>query len=283
MNDRERSEYTLGQLSRIVGEPESVLRGWLRRGFLRPTRHTHRVNYFDFAEITRARTLQTLSQDGVPPKKLAAALNRAEQTDAGTGEIIVTGDEVAVRSRDGTITDPRGQTLLDLFSAPNASEDKIIEFKQTSDESNEPSFEDALGAEEAEDFSRAEKIYLDILMKTGPSAETCYNLGNVLYRLDRKPEAIQRYLQAVEIESDFLEAWNNLGVVMSEVGRTAESIEAFRAILEIDPGFADALFNLADTLENAGAIEEARLAWDRYLEIDPDSAIAEGIRKRLER
>ena len=264
-------------MSRIIGEPVTLLRTWLRRGLLRPIRRSGRALWFDFTELTRARTLQRLVSEGIPPRDLAAALQRAELSDAGIGAIVSSEAGVAIRSRDGTLTDPHGQILLDFEAESKAKESRILEFHIDRDSR----FEDAIAAEEEEDYSQAEEIYLDLLTKEGPSAEICYNLGNVLYQLDRKLEAIQRYRQAVEIEFEYLEAWNNLGVTLGEVGRMEESTEVFLIVLKIEPDFADALYNLADTLSQRGRFEEAQGWWKEYLRVDPSSVIAEEVREKI--
>ena len=273
------TEYTLGQMSRIVGAPVTLLRSWLRRGLIRPSRRSRRLLWFGFSELTRAKQLHSLAAEGVSPRDLAAALSRADRAGAGEGDVVVAGREIAIRALDGSLSDPRGQILLDLYGEPEVSGRNIIQF----DPHQQESFEDAISAEEDEDPSRAEQIYLSLLMRDGPSAEICFNLGNVLYQQERKLEAIQRYLQAVELETDYVEAWNNLGVALAEVGRVDESIEVFRRVLEMEPDFAEALYNLADSLEQIGDRSQARRFWEEYLRIDSDSVIADGVRSKLRR
>ena len=279
MNEEERTEYTLGQMSRIIGESPNLLQRWLRRGLLRPVRRARRVAWFDFAELSRARTLKRLATQGVPPRDLAAAIYRAERSAAGPGDIVTAGDEVAIRSPDGTLTNPHGQTLLDFFPDAEPKPRRIIEFYPQ----HKGRFEEAIAAEDEEDFPLAERIYTDMLREEGPSPEICFNLGNVLYQLDRKQEAVQRYRQAVDMEADYVEAWNNLAVTLAEVGLIGESVDVFLRILDIEPQFAEAMYNLADTYEKQGDISHAVLWWNAYLRVDSGSSIAYEIRLRLAR
>ena len=62
----------------------------------------------------------------------------------------------------------------------------------------------------------------------GPDAQVCFDLANVLRELGQKREAMERYLQAVEIDKDFGYAWNNLGIVLCELGRKEAASTAFR-------------------------------------------------------
>lgn len=285
MTEETKSEYTLGQMGRIVGEDENKLRNWLRRGLLTPSRKSARVLWFDFTELTKARLLKQLLADGVRNRDLTSVVEWVEDVDAG--DVIIAGRDFAVRQGDGTIADSRGQTLLDFYSKadPNpAASGNIIEFQpggnQTESADAQLEIRDALVAEEDDDLPRAEQIYLSLLLRDGPNAEICYNLGNVLYQLDRKPESVQRLRQAVEIDSEYIEAWNNLGVVLSEIGRIDESIDAYLHALDAEPDFVDAIFNLAETLAQHGRPIDALKYWDAYLALDPDSPLADEIRER---
>nr|HMQ20943.1 tetratricopeptide repeat protein [Planctomycetota bacterium] len=102
------------------------------------------------------------------------------------------------------------------------------------------------------------------------------------FALDREGEAMQRYLQAIEIDPDYIEAWNNLGNVLSIQGQLEDAVAAYSQALTIEQDYADAHCNLADTLDQLGRSGEAREHWQRYLELDPDSNWAERVRERLE-
>jgi tetratricopeptide (TPR) repeat protein len=89
------------------------------------------------------------------------------------------------------------------------------------------------------------------------SPEALFNLGNVLYDLGNEIEAAQSYLQAIEIDREFAEAWNNLGNALSAMGKLEDAAKAYRTALAVEPEYADAHCNLADTLEQLGRPAEA--------------------------
>ena len=88
-------------------------------------------------------------------------------------------------------------------------------------------------------------------------------------------------MQAVEIDPEYVEAWNNLGNTLAELGRGARAVVAYERALELEPSYADAHFNLAATLEGLNRFEEACQHWEAYLQRDPNSPDAGFVRDRL--
>lgn len=101
--------------------------------------------------------------------------------------------------------------ILD-FNGRNETE--TISFDEAFERGQNPDslFELGVSAEDNGDLRRAAQFYEKALLIGGPQEETSFNLGNVYYGLNRTSEAIQRYRQAVEIDPEYVEAWNNLGV-----------------------------------------------------------------------
>lgn len=142
-------------------------------------------------------------------------------------------------------------------------------------------FQHGVLAEDAGQWQLARHLYERALAAGGLDPETCFNLGNVLYELDRKHAAAQRYLQAVALDAEYVESLNNLGNALAESGRLQEAVRAYRRALRLEPAYADAHSNLAETLVYLGRYEEARFHWTAYLAIDPHSSWASAIRELL--
>jgi tetratricopeptide (TPR) repeat protein len=297
--DQSRQEYTPAQLARILEIAPERLRTWFRRGLLKPCRIANRLPWFDFGGLSYARKLKNLCDAGVPLAQIEEALKQLTawfpEEESGLGRLEPMFATPAVRRPDGTPAELSGQLLLDLGQLPQArppAEERILPFRLEapvdaetfgSRDVAEAAAWFALGveAEDDGDLHSACDAYQKALLSGGPDPETCFNLGNVLFRLGRELEAVQRYLQAVEIQSQYVEAWNNLGIALGATGRVEESIEAFRRAVAIEPHYSDAHYNLADTLEQAGLRTEARLHWLAYLQEDPDSELARKIRHHL--
>ena len=142
-------------------------------------------------------------------------------------------------------------------------------------------FRQGVRAEDAGQWQLARHLYERALASGEPDPETCFNLGNVLYELDRKRAAARRYLQAVALDAEYVESLNNLGNALAESGWLNEAVRAYRRALQLEPAYADAHSNLAETLVYLGRYPEARLHWTAYLAVDPHSSWANAIRELL--
>ena len=142
-------------------------------------------------------------------------------------------------------------------------------------------FRQGVRAEDAGQWQLARHLYERALAAGEPDPETCFNLGNVLYELDRKRAAARRYLQAVALDAEYVESLNNLGNALAESGWLNEAVRAYRRALQLEPAYADAHSNLAETLVYLGRYAEARLHWTAYLAVDPHSSWANAIRELL--
>lgn len=101
-----------------------------------------------------------------------------------------------------------------------------------------------------------------------------YSLGNALFQKGRTSEAIDQYKQALQIDPDYAEAHHNLGSAFLLTGRTPEAIEHYEQALRIDPAFAEAHNNLGHALVQTGRAPEAIDHYKEALRITPNSADA---------
>ena len=142
-------------------------------------------------------------------------------------------------------------------------------------------FRQGVRAEDAGQWQLARHLYERALAAGDPDPETCFNLGNVLYELDRKRAAARCYLQAVALDAEYVESLNNLGNALAESGWLNQAVRAYRRALQLEPAYADAHSNLAETLVYLGRYAEAHLHWTAYLAVDPHSSWANAIRELL--
>jgi len=103
----------------------------------------------------------------------------------------------------------------------------------------------------------------------GPTPQLAFDLATLLTKLGKIPQAIERYLLAVELDPEYSEAWNNLGILQAQTGELQGACDAFRRGLSIAPEDARLHYNLADALDTMGFSEEARKHWQMYLRYDP--------------
>lgn len=282
--------FTIGQLGRILDVPTGRIRAWMRQELIRPVKVVRQLCWFDFRQVASAKALLQLLHAGATPARVrrSLAMLRSAMPDVELPLMqlaaIERGGHVVVRRDDGSVVEASGQLRFDFGRAPRESDGmRPLRSDLFRHEARDPQtwFEIGVRAEDAGEYERAADAYQQALISGGPHAAIAFNLGNVLHALARPGEAAQRFLQAVEIEPDYVEAWNNLGIALGELERHADAISAFRRALAFEPGYADAHFNLAEALENGGRQAEARPHWEAYLRQDPGSSEGRYAARRL--
>jgi len=101
-----------------------------------------------------------------------------------------------------------------------------------------------------------------------------YSVGNALALKGRTSEAIDQYKRALQIDPDYAEVHHNLGSALAVRGRTLEAIEHYEQALRIDPAFPEAHNNLGHALVETGRTLEAIDHYKEALRITPNSANA---------
>lgn len=278
--DEIRRLYTTGELIRLLRLPRERLRAWIRAGLISPVESQQGVDYFDFRQVTSARTLCNLIAAGVSVNQVRKGLGQIEAW-LGTLEqplaqlaILERSGELLVRFGDNLV-EPGGQLRFDFDGSP---EEPVVELSATG-KSAEELFELGCEHEEAGRCREAEASYRQSLQLGGPDSVCCFNLANVLYAQGRKAEAAERYYQAVELDNGDAAAWNNLGAVLSELRLIDEAIQAYERAITLD--HQDAHFNLAELYEKKSDISKAREHWRAYLSFDSTSAWASHARRKL--
>jgi tetratricopeptide (TPR) repeat protein len=97
------------------------------------------------------------------------------------------------------------------------------------------------------DFETAITQYGNALQKNASNSTAQFNLGNALYKSDKKDEASNAYDKAAATLTKPVEKSNalyNKGVALQTNKKLQESIAAYKAALKLDPTNADARHNL---------------------------------------
>jgi len=101
-------------------------------------------------------------------------------------------------------------------------------------------------------------------------AEAHYNLGLILMQTGRTSEAMVEYERALRINPNYADAHNNLGLILMQIGREAEAIDHYQQTLKIKPTYVGAHNNLGLALMQEGRLPEAIDQFEQALKIDPD-------------
>jgi len=123
-------------------------------------------------------------------------------------------------------------------------------------------------------FINPETLWTYTLQRNSQAYIAHNNLGNVLEKIGRIPEAIKQYEQALRFKPDYAEAHNNLGNALLRKGQVDEAIVHYQKALEINPDYAEVYYNLGNALLRKGHVDEAMAQYQKALEINPNFAEA---------
>lgn len=287
--------YTPAMLAELLGVPVAVIRRWHRRGLIQPVREVRKLPYFDFQEVATARRLAELLAAGMSPAAIEKKLEALARYLPGVKRplaqlsVIIEGKEILLRQGDGLI-EPGGQLRFD-FQAAETKEAaagqpsglSLAERGEVADRavSTDQMCRMAAELEETDQLEAAAEMYRAVMAASGPSAEICFQLAELLYRLGDLNAARERYYMAVELDEDYVEARHNLGCVLADTGQRDLAVAAFRGALAYHTDYADAHYHLAGTLDEMGRAEEAVTHWQAFLDLAPDSPWADQAHNRL--
>lgn len=301
-NDRRpevQREYTPAMLSRLLNVPVNRIRRWESIGLLRATRTVGRLPLFDYREVTGARRIVELLDNGVGERSLqrsVAALRAIlpENADSvSTMPVESRGAKVLYRDDIGLLEPATGQRCFEFEAKqPEADDDSdsmrlpIAEANGSSNGHPQRSAEEwkregdrLLEANQPREAAEAFRL---ALMDRPECATTQFQLAECLYRMGNRSGAIERYYTAVERDHEFVEAWTQLGCVLAEMDDQPAALDAFRIALQIHPENADAHWHTADLLWRRDRKSQSKPHWEAYLQHDADGPWAQTARQRLD-
>jgi tetratricopeptide (TPR) repeat protein len=96
------------------------------------------------------------------------------------------------------------------------------------------------------------------------------NLGTALAEQGHIDEAIDHWLEAIHIKSDYETPYNNLGLAYEKQGRIEEAIQNYVKALRINPDYELAHFNLGNVYFKQRRFEEAIQQYREAIRINPE-------------
>ncbi|VXD23486.1 Serine/threonine protein kinase with TPR repeats [Planktothrix serta PCC 8927] len=105
-----------------------------------------------------------------------------------------------------------------------------------------------------------------------------HHQGNTLYRLNRYPEALKRYDQALNLMPTYKEAWKDKGQILYQLEQYSQAQEAYDKAIQIDPNYTEAWIGRGKVLNALQNYPDALTAFEQAIKQNPD-AIDAGLGK----
>jgi tetratricopeptide (TPR) repeat protein len=118
-------------------------------------------------------------------------------------------------------------------------------------------------------FAQAEQAYLETINIDPKYSDAYSNLADVYREQGKLNEAEQFYLKAIEYGAPYAETRYNLGVTYVSLGRYEEATRAYLAAVEVHPPHTRARYNLGWSYERLGMSALAERAYAETLGYDP--------------
>ncbi|MCA9116084.1 MAG: tetratricopeptide repeat protein [Planctomycetaceae bacterium] len=299
-------------LSQLLDIPVSAIRRWERLGLIRPVKKVGRLPWYSFQEVTAARRLIELHEQGVSPGLIQSGLEQLARLFPDVErplvqlELLASGGQMLVRDAAGLVNVTSGQRSFDfaeLESSPPSADnpgssdenhlpdvlafvprnDAAAQAAETESGTRTPAdwYETGCRLSDENHLPEAAEAFRICLMDFPDHAEAHFRLGDVLHRMGRPEAALERYCMAVAVEHDYLEAWTLLGSVYAETGEPETALDAFQAALLIAPNCPETLYQQAQVLAAAGRAEAAAASYRSFLEQEQDGPWAESARDWL--
>ncbi len=256
----EMHEFDAKDLKRLFGITTSQVRALIRAGHIRPLKQSGRLRY-SFQDLLVLRTAGALRAAKIPTQKINRTLRQIRASlptslPLSGLSIVALGDRIVVREGRALRESDTGQYALALEFVDQGGDILVIDKRRGAAAplaSSEGQFEKALSLEDS-DPAAAQAAYAACLAVDPQHLEARINLGRLLHMEGRLREAEQVYRGQKTAEPLLL---YNLAVLLEDLEREPEALATYREALALDPELADAHFNLARLHERAGQAKDA--------------------------
>ncbi len=141
-------------------------------------------------------------------------------------------------------------TEIKTFPVPFALGEKkehiIITTNTPSKQSKEQIINQAFKFHSQGNILKAAKYYQDLIKQGLKDHWVFYNYGVILKNSGKLQEAEIAYRKAIELKTDFAEAYNNLGNTLKGLGKLKEAEIAYCKAIELQPNFAIPYYSLSE-------------------------------------
>jgi tetratricopeptide (TPR) repeat protein len=260
-----RAHFNTAEAARIIGLPETRLRGCVRAGLVRPGRDARGRLRFDFLDLVLLRTTRGLLEQRVPIVKITRVLHqlRRQIGDLPLTRLTVYADGNRVVAWDGaTRWQPDSGQFLFNFDAGGVVRRaaRVARIRALPEDLPTLTAEQWCDlAAELEDTAplEARAAYHHALDLDPSHVGARINLGRLLYADKNLVGAESHFREAIRRDPSCALGWYNLGVVLDDGARFDEALRCYQQAVRIDPELADAHYNLSLLYERRGRRQDA--------------------------
>lgn len=119
-------------------------------------------------------------------------------------------------------------------------------------------------------FQQAAEAFIQAIQLDPNYPEAYNNLGVVFKATNRLDAAETCFRRAIALIPNYLEAYNNLGMVLMAFNRLDEAESCFRSAIKLNPNYLEAYSNLSIVLKELNRLEEAENCFRRIIKLKPD-------------
>jgi tetratricopeptide (TPR) repeat protein len=112
-------------------------------------------------------------------------------------------------------------------------------------------------------------LWSDTVAKAPGNPYSRNNLGIALSTAGRKPEAVDEFRSALELDPAYVSARDNLGLALDESGRPDEAVQEYMKAVDADPNLEEVRINLGIALMHVGQAPEAIVQFEKATELSP--------------
>ena len=251
---------------------------------------------YAFRDLVCLRSIVSLLDKGIPLQSIRRNLETLRDRLPGMDDPATTlrlwderSDRLVVR-REGRLEEAGGQLLLEFdHEDGDPSVTDLVDIHQPADDADAGAAALAFferGCELDADpsgWNEAVEAYESAIELASDYADAYCNLGAVRYNQGRREEARHAFETCLRLAVDHVEANFNLANVLEEGAEDDLALIHYRRALAADPLYPDLHINLALLYEKLGRERAARGHWRRYLQLDPQGSWADVARLRLAR
>ncbi len=276
--------YTRTEAGRILGVEPNRLRYWERLRLIRPEARWGQ-RFYTFLDLIAMRSLQRLTKNHVPARKVKRAMNLIEKQ-FGAASVPFHQLRLVDLGREIHVVPPGAELpfnpFLKQWAFPFDMPSQPAKLHAMSGPTPEDFFRSALDCESnSETLPQAIQNYQRVVELAPTWIEAHINLGVAYYQLGQLTDARDCFLNAVQIDPLNGISRYNLGCTLEELGQLDEAIDHLRRAAKAMPAHADVHFNLALAYEKRGERLAAREQWTLYLKYAPQGPWADQARARL--